>query len=70
MSKLRFDLRLLMAKKGVKTIVEVATDTGISRPALTRIDNNTAKRVDLDTLEKLCNYFECEIGDLLVRANK
>lgn len=62
---IRFKLRMLMANKGVKTLTEVSEKTGISRTALTRIDNNTAKRIDLDTLEKLCSYFNCDVGDIL-----
>jgi DNA-binding Xre family transcriptional regulator len=48
---LRFNLRVLMALKGIKTITEVAEDTGLSRYTLTKISNNDARRIDLNTLE-------------------
>lgn len=65
---LRFNLRVLMALKGIKTITEVAEDTGLSRYTLTKISNNDARRIDLNTLEKLCNYFNCKVGDLIIHA--
>lgn len=65
---LKFNLRVLMALNGIKTITEVAEVTGLSRYTLTKIGNNDARRVDLNTLEKLCDYFNCKVGDLLVHA--
>jgi DNA-binding Xre family transcriptional regulator len=29
--------------------------------------NNTIKRVPLDELNTLCDYFNCDVGDLLKR---
>jgi putative transcriptional regulator len=49
------------------TLIEVAEITGISRPTLTRIANNAGYNTNTDTIDALCDYFECEPGDLLKR---
>ncbi|NQZ17441.1 MAG: helix-turn-helix transcriptional regulator [Idiomarina sp.] len=46
-------------------IADVVRDTGINRSTLTRLYHETTSRIDFDTLETLCLYLECEIGDLL-----
>ena len=56
-------LAILMAKKKVR-IADVARDLDIHRNALTLLYNETAKRIDLDLMEKLCEYFECGVGDI------
>jgi putative transcriptional regulator len=46
-------------------IADVARDTGINRGTLTRLYHETAERIELDVLDKLCEYFGCEVQDLL-----
>lgn len=46
-------------------ISDVANDTGINRGTITRLYKETAERVELDVIEKLCRYFECEVSDLI-----
>ncbi len=67
-TRLKFNMRVLMALKGVTTITEVEKETGLSRHTLTKIGNNDARRIDIGTLEKLCDYFECEVGDILIKS--
>jgi putative transcriptional regulator len=45
-------------------IADVARDTGINRGTLTRMYNETAERVELAVLEKLCIYLDLEVGEL------
>lgn len=49
-----------------KKISEVARDTGISRTTLTNLYYETNQAVSFDTLSKLCSYFQCDIGDILI----
>lgn len=53
-----------MAEHGVSQI-DVAQKTGISYTAINRLFHNKARMVSLDTLEALCNYFDCCITDIL-----
>lgn len=52
-----------------KKITDVARDTGINRGTLTRLYHETAERVDLEVLQQLCDYFDCEVDVLLERTN-
>ncbi|MBO6504480.1 MAG: helix-turn-helix transcriptional regulator [Kordiimonadaceae bacterium] len=46
-------------------ISDLARETGLNRGTITRLYHETAERVELDVIEKLCDYFQCEIADLL-----
>lgn len=47
------------------SINKLSTETGISRPTLTSMVNGESKGIQFDTLEKLMNYFNVSLGDLL-----
>lgn len=46
-------------------IADVARGTGLNRNTITLLYNETATRLDLQSIEKLCVLFDCEVGDLL-----
>jgi len=62
-------LSRLMGEKKVK-ISDVARDTGLNRGTLTRLYQETAERIDLEVIDKLCIYFGCETGKLLEHIKK
>ena len=39
--------------------------TGIAASTINRMYNGTAQRYDSQVLERLCSFFECNVGDLL-----
>lgn len=45
-------------------IADVARMTGLHRNTITLLYNETATRVDLDAIERLCKLFECQVGEL------
>lgn len=49
-------------------IADVASKTGLSRATVTLLYKETAKRVDLDVVDKLCELFDCDIQDLFERV--
>ena len=57
-------LSTLLGSKKLK-IADVVRDTGINRSTVTRLFHETNNRIDFETLELLCNYLECGVGDLL-----
>lgn len=61
---LKIHLSRLMGEKRLK-ISEVSRLTGVDRGTITRLYQETAVRVELDTLEQLCRVLECGVGDLL-----
>lgn len=45
-------------------VAEISRDTEINRNTLHRLYNETATRVDLEVIEKLCRYLGIEVGEL------
>lgn len=60
----RCHLARLMVEHKIK-IVDVAKQTGMNRDTVTLLYNEIAQRIYLDTIEKLCKLFQCEVGELL-----
>lgn len=48
------------------TQTDIANATGITRPTLLSLMRNDAQGIKFSTLEKLCDYFNIEINELLV----
>ncbi len=46
-------------------IADVARETGLNRNTVTLLYKETANRLELDAIDKLCELFECEVGELL-----
>ncbi|MBS7325979.1 MAG: helix-turn-helix transcriptional regulator [Gammaproteobacteria bacterium] len=61
---IRCHLARLMGEHKMK-IVDVARETGLNRNTVTLLYKETAQRIDLDALDKLCKLFECEVADIL-----
>lgn len=64
---IRCHLARLMGEHKMR-IADVARDTGLSRNTITLLYKETAQKVDLEALEKLCLLFDCEIHDLLQKV--
>jgi putative transcriptional regulator len=45
-------------------VIDVARETGLHRNTITLLYNETATRIDIETVNKLCALFGCEVGDL------
>jgi putative transcriptional regulator len=46
-------------------IADLARETGLHRNTITLLYNETASRVDLEAIDRLCDYFGVAVGDLL-----
>lgn len=64
--KVYFALREMMEAKS-KRLIDVHRGTGISYSRLHAFYNSGVSRIGKDTLNSLCEYFECEPGDLIKR---
>lgn len=60
---IRCHLSRLMGEHKMK-IIDVARKTGLHRNTVTLLYNETAQRVDFETIDQLCRLFDCEVGDL------
>lgn len=56
-------LSRLMGEHKMK-IADVARETGLHRNTITLLYDETAARVDLDAVNRLCKLFGCAVGDL------
>jgi putative transcriptional regulator len=45
-------------------VADVAADTGLHRNMLTLLYKETAQRVELEAVDKLCRYFGVQVGQL------
>lgn len=53
----------LMGKKKLK-IADLARETGLHRNTITLLYKEEASRIELEAMEKLCIYFNCDVGEL------
>jgi len=60
----------LMGLHKVRSFSYLEKETGITRKTLTKLYDGEGKGIDYDTLDKLCRYFQCCVGDLLEFEDK
>lgn len=60
---IRCHLSRMMGERKMK-IADVARETGLNRNTVTLLYNETASRVDLDAIDRLCRLFRCKVGEL------
>ena len=63
---IRCHLSRLMGEHKIN-IADVARETGLNRNTITLLYKDTASRVELETIDKLCGLFNCKVGDLFER---
>jgi len=56
-------LSRIMGEKKLR-VADVARAIGIHRNAITLLYEESATRVDLETIDKLCDFLECKVSDL------
>lgn len=67
---IRFRFKELLAQKEfterkVISLTEVAIATGMNRMTLSRIANHPGTNTGTENINKLCGYFNCEVGQLM-----
>jgi putative transcriptional regulator len=60
---IRCHLSRLMGEQKMK-VIDVAREADLHRNTITLLYKETATRVDIETMDKLCKLFSCEVGDL------
>ncbi len=58
-------LRVLMAEREI-TQAKLRESIGLGSHTISKLYNNRFDRVDRETVEKLCEYFNVEVGELFV----
>ncbi len=72
---IRFRLTELIADKAFKerrvvSLSEVAEATGIHRATLSKMANQPGANIGTDIISKLCKYFGCQPGELLMYVDE
>ena len=49
-------------KVNIQTIHE---ETGLNRNTISNLYHEKVSRIDFTTIDKLCDFFNCEVGELL-----
>jgi len=67
---IRYRLRELMADYQFKnnnrlTFDELAKTTNIHRTTLSKIANHRSYNTTTDNIDRLCEFFDCEVGELM-----
>ena len=60
---MRCHLSTLMGRDKL-TVAEVIRRTGLSRNAVSALYEERAKRIDLNTIARLCELFDCSVDEL------
>ena len=63
----RFRLRELLDERGMSQ-TELQVRTGFAYSTVNDLFNNKPRRVELETLDVLCEVLNCSIGELLERV--
>ena len=59
-------LAILMAEHGIKTMKEFSEKTGLDKNTISNWYNQKVTRFSSETLEIMCKFFNCQVGDLLI----
>lgn len=62
---LKCRLSVILGEKKLK-VADLSRATGINKNTLYRLYNETATRIELDAIEKICIYLDIGVGDLFV----
>lgn len=60
-------LSRLMGERKLK-VIDVARATGLHRNTITLLYDETAVRIELEAMDKLCAFFGVEVGELFERV--
>lgn len=66
---IRCNLSRLMGEQKMN-ISDVARSTGLNRSTISLLYHETATRIDLESIDKLCRLFRCQVGELLELSDK
>lgn len=72
---IRFKIRELLAEMEFKknkrvTIKEVSEATGINRVTLSKLINQKGYSTTTENIDKLCDFFECQVQDVMQKVDE
>lgn len=64
---IRCHLSRILGEKKLK-VADVERATGLHRHKIAALYNETVKKVDIETIDKVCEFLECGVGELFERV--
>ena len=61
---IKCNLKVLLAQRDI-SVATLQADTGLSKSQVYLLYSNDVKRVDLDSLERICRYLNVGVADVL-----
>lgn len=58
-------LPILLAERKMR-VADLIRGTGINKTTLHKLYNGELTRIDLDTIDRICEYLDIQVGDLFV----
>lgn len=58
-------LASLMGERKMRNLSQVSRDSKVSRTTIDVLYSGSSKGINFDTLDKLCRFFNCGVGDIL-----
>lgn len=58
-------LPILLAERKMR-VADLIRGTGINKTTLHKLYNEELTRIDLDTIDRICDYLNIQVGDLFV----
>ena len=59
------NLAVLLAERKLK-VADLVRSTGINKSTLHKLYNDESVRIDLETIDRICDYLDVQVGDLFV----
>lgn len=66
---IKCNLAIMMGEKKMK-VSDVAKLTNLHRNTITLLYKEQATRIEIEAIDKLCDLFECNVGDLFEKVKK
>lgn len=63
---IRVQIKTIAQKKGIRNAYGLQQALGISPSAAAKLWNGNIEMIGFNTLNKLCQHFDCYVGDLLM----
>jgi len=64
----KFNLDRLMFERGKMKVPQLQKLSGVNKNTLYAICNNTATRIDLSVIDRICAALNCQPGDIMEYA--
>lgn len=68
---MKYNIKMLIAQKETKekrniSYRTIAAEAGISPNTLSRMATQSMTQIGIETIDKMCKYFQCGPGDLFI----